>query len=101
MNPLEVRLAELEARVAKYEKSDRFVFEKLLQIMDGRNIQLGTTTGTRIGTATTQKLAFFNAAPVARQATISDPSGGVTQDAEARAAINTLIDRLQAYGLIA
>ena len=36
-----------------------------------------------------------------QQATISDPSGGGTQDAEARAAINTIIDRLQAHGLIA
>lgn len=101
MNPLEQRLAELEARVAKYEKRDRFVFEKLIQLMDGRNIQLGTSTGTKIGTATTQKLGFFNKAPVVQQATISDPSGGATIDAEARTAINTLIDRLQAFGLIA
>ena len=31
-------------------KSDRFVFFKLLQIMDGRNIKLGTGTGTKFGT---------------------------------------------------
>lgn len=40
-------------------------------------------------------------APVAQQATISDPSGGATQDAEARTAINAIIDRLQAFGFIA
>lgn len=34
-------------------------------------------------------------------ATISDPTGGGTQDAEARTAINAIIDRLQAHGLIA
>ena len=34
-------------------------------------------------------------------ATISDPSGGSTIDAEARTAIDTIIDRLQAHGLIA
>ena len=34
-------------------------------------------------------------------ATIADPSGGVVQDAEARTAINALIDRLQGCGLIA
>jgi hypothetical protein len=28
------------------------------------NIALGTTTGTKIGTATTQKLGFYNATPV-------------------------------------
>jgi hypothetical protein len=33
--------------------------------------------------------------------TISDPAGGGTVDAEARTAINALIDRLQAHGLIA
>lgn len=37
----------------------------------------------------------------ARGATISDPTGGTVQDSEARTAINTIIDRLQAHGLIA
>jgi len=37
----------------------------------------------------------------AQGATISDPSGGTTIDAEARTAINAIIDRLQAHGLIA
>lgn len=36
-----------------------------------------------------------------QQAAISDPSGGITVDAEARTAINTVIDRLQAIGLLA
>lgn len=34
---------------------------------DGANIALGSTTGTKIGTATTEKLGFFNATPVVRQ----------------------------------
>lgn len=38
--------------------------------------------------------------PVATQTTIADPAGGATVDAEARAAINTIIDRLQAFGFI-
>lgn len=33
-------------------------------------------------------------------ATISDPSGGMTVDSEARSAINDIIDRLQSLGLI-
>lgn len=33
-------------------------------------------------------------------ATIADPAGGATIDSQARSAINTLIDRLQALGLI-
>jgi len=36
-------------------------------IADGSNIVLGATTGTKIGTATTQKLGFYNAAPVVQQ----------------------------------
>ena len=34
-------------------------------------------------------------------ATITDPTGGTVQDSEARTAINAIIDRLQAHGLIA
>jgi len=44
--------------------SDRYVFERRLQILDGRDIQLATGTGTKIGTSTTEKLAFHNATPV-------------------------------------
>jgi len=35
-----------------------------LTYADATNFSLGTTTGTKIGTATTQKLAFWNATPV-------------------------------------
>lgn len=106
MNPLEQRVAELEGRLAQLEKRDRYTIQKLIQILDGRNIQLGTTTGTKIGTATTQKLGFYNATPIVRPATINDPStpSAAYSQAEAQSAvtaINTLIDRLQALGLIA
>jgi hypothetical protein len=70
-------------------------------VFDGVNLVLGTTTGTKVGTATTQKLGFYNATPVVRPATVADPAGGATQDAEARTAINAIIDRLQELGLIA
>lgn len=46
------------------------------------------------------KMGFFGATPVAQQSTISDPSGGSTVDAEARSAINALIDQLQALGFM-
>jgi len=36
---------------------------------------MGTTTGTKIGTATTQKLGFYNATPVAQQATTGTTTG--------------------------
>lgn len=37
-----------------------------LTLADAVNIVVNTTTGTKIGTATTQKLGFFNAAPAAQ-----------------------------------
>jgi hypothetical protein len=35
-------------------------------LSDGANLSLGTTTGTKIGTSTTQKLGFWSATPIAR-----------------------------------
>ena len=37
------------------------------QTLSNVNVVLGTTTGTKIGTATSQKLGFFNATPVVQQ----------------------------------
>lgn len=46
-------------------------------------------------------IGFFSTAPVAQGASIADPSGGATQDAECRTATIALITRLEAFGLIA
>lgn len=61
----------------------------------------GTLRGVRIGGAPTSLLGFYGATPVDRPDTIADPTGGGTIDAEARTAINTIIDRLQELGLLA
>lgn len=58
-------------------------------------------TGNNIGKTTSTKIGFYGVTPVDQPVTISDPSGGSTVDAEARTAINALIDRLQELGLIA
>ena len=68
---------------------------------DAKNIATNATTGTKIGTATTQKIGFWNAAPVAQQAHIADPSGGATVDAEARTAINSINALCATLGLTA
>jgi len=39
---------------------------------DAVNVVLNTSTGTKIGTATTQKLAFFNSTPVVQQSAIAN-----------------------------
>jgi hypothetical protein len=78
---------------------------------DGSNIILGTATGTKIGTATTQKLGFYNATPVIQGTGIADVNNS-TVDAtydvneqnvitSLRTTVNTIIARLEATGLIA
>lgn len=66
-----------------------------------KNLVTDTTTGTKIGTATTQKIGFYNATPIVQGSSVADAAGGATVDAEARAAINAVISRLEALGLIA
>jgi hypothetical protein len=61
----------------------------------------GTLRGLKIGDATTALLGFYGATPVDQPATVTDPTGGGTIDAEARTAIEAIIDRLQELGLIA
>ena len=61
----------------------------------------GTLRGLNIGDAATALLGFYGATPVDQPATVTDPTGGGTIDAEARTAIEAIIDRLQELGLIA
>jgi len=71
-------------------------------ILDAENGSAGgTLRGVKIGSATTSLLGFYGVTPVDQPATVTDPTGGGTQDAEARTAINAIIDRLQELGLIA
>jgi hypothetical protein len=42
-----------------------------LVISDAQNLVLNATTGTKIGTATTQKLGFYNATPIVRPAALT------------------------------
>jgi len=72
---------------------------KPLSVADAIDIIVGTTTGTKIGTATTQKIGFWNAGPIVQPPHIPDPAGGATIDAEARAAINSILGQLAATGL--
>ena len=105
MTPEQVRQM-IREELDKFDKTERFVFYKTLQFLDGRNIQTGKTNGTKIGTASDQLLGFYGKTPVDRPATVSDaPSrsaGYVQSEAQATSdAINAIIDRLQELGLIA
>lgn len=70
------RLEFLERVLAQLCKSDRYTFEKNIQILDGRNIQVGNT-GTIIATETTQKLGFFGHTPTALQTGVAVSAAGV------------------------
>lgn len=60
-----------------------------MTLKEALNVAVGTTTGTKIGTATTQKIGFWNATPVVQQAT-----SAYTPDTESSA--YTGIDNAQA-----
>ena len=60
----------------------------------------GTTALVITNNSGTPKLGFFGATEITQPSVISDPSGGVIQDSEARTAINSIIDLLQSLGLM-
>ncbi len=66
---------------------------------NGRDFILDTLTGTKIGTATTQKLGFFNSAPVVQQVGASAAGIAGIIDPAARAAIAAIQAALQPSGL--
>lgn len=77
---------------------------------DAVNIVVGSTSGTKIGTATTQKLGFYNATPVVQPTALTAAdasavnSGDATTDTvigNMRTRINELETKLQSLGLLA
>ena len=68
-----------------------------LTLAEGKNIAAGTVAGTKIGTAATQKLGFFNHAPVVQPA--STPAAA-TDPATTMALVNDLRTKLLALGLV-
>lgn len=47
----------------------------VIDVTDAVNFKTGTTTGTKIGTATTQKLGFWNATPIAQPSSTGEATG--------------------------
>ena len=69
----------------------------LLHLADAGNITVGTTTGTKIGTATTQKLGFYNKTPVVQPVAVADATTAVDVITQ----LNALLARMRDLGLIA
>jgi hypothetical protein len=86
-----------------------WTFAQSVIITDAKNIGLGSTTGTQIGTATTQKMGFYGATPIvqrsgAAQAAVSTTAAtnttpyGYTTAAQANAIV-TLVNELRAWAV--
>ena len=54
---------------------EKVVLGKDLDISGDHDLIIGTSTGTKIGTAATQKIGFFNATPVVQQSGVDEGTG--------------------------
>ena len=69
----------------------------LLHLADAGHITVGTTTGTKIGTATTQKIGFYNTTPVVQPAAVANATTAVDVITQ----FNDLLAKLRTLGIIA
>ena len=60
------------SEAAAASKNKRITLTELFKIPDAVDIATGTTTGTKIGTATTQKISLWNATPVVQPAAVAN-----------------------------
>ena len=68
----------IQEEISGFFGSDKFLFKKHIQLFDGRNIQLGKTTGTKFGKATDEKLSFHNSTPVIQRASADQTAVATT-----------------------
>ena len=71
--------------------------DKLSKLNLRSDVVLDYHTGTKIGTAATQKLGFWNATPIAQPAAVADATDAGTTQTQ----LNALLARLRAAGIIA
>ena len=88
----EKRIRLLENLIFVLIKSDKYYFSKHLVFADGMNISANTGTGTKIGTATGQKIGLWNVVPVIQPASGSQAAVSGTADSTYSANEVTLIN---------
>ncbi len=76
----------------------RIAFVVAGSMVDGANLSLGTATGTQIGTAANQKLAFFGKTPVV-QPTMGVATAGTAYTSNEQAMLNAVYNAIRALGL--
>ena len=77
MNEEQIRQI-IKEELSKFDFSDRFIIYKLMQFLDGRDVILGTSSGSKFGTASTQKIGFLGTAPVSQQTSAANLTNNVT-----------------------
>lgn len=89
----------IREELGHFMRASKYTFERPIQILDGNDITLGTSIGTRIG-STGSKMAFFGKTPIVQYPTgyLIQPTGGATVDNEARARIQDINTLLAAFG---
>ena len=106
---LQNRIELLERVLGTVLISDKVLFKRHIELLNGRDIKLGIDTGTKVGTAITQKLGFYNVTPIIQRsgaaqaaivttgATQTTPWGYATE-AQAKAIV-TLANELRAWAV--
>lgn len=87
MTPEQVRQL-IREELLKLTSAERWIFQQHLQLFDGKNIQVAKSTGSSIGTETTQKLSVYGVTPVVQAAAIDAPS-------ENSASLKVAVDKIR------
>lgn len=83
-----------------------YVFSRHIQLLDGRNLQLGKTTGTKIGLSSSEKIGLWGTTPVIQRTKINDPNdvSGTYVSAEVQDIVDkvkAILDALETIGITA
>ena len=109
MTPEDVRRIVAE-EMGVFFSNDRYIFQRELEITNGRDIILGEGVGTKIGTSATQKLGFYGDTPIVKPSALTSAVGGTidgtwgsaeeTEMINMRTRIAELESTLQSLGLL-
>lgn len=98
---LQREVNELKRVINFLYRSDRYLFERDIDMRDGTNIRIGGTKGTKIGFNVTDKLGFYGGTPVVRYDDISfNGVPGATYGGVEQATLAGLRSALLYYNLI-
>ena len=98
----------IREELEEFLASDRYIFSKTVQFLDGRNIKVGVATGTKIGTnsganhivhVSDTKIGFFGKDAIVQQGAGSATAGG-TYGATEQSMLQKVYDVLRAFGFM-